>query len=80
MGVGPELLRRCLQTPYEYAFVERLLSGAATREQQDRLLLDYLAAACVAAQSRQPVPSLLPLSLVLMGQKPLPRSIALARA
>jgi transposase len=41
-------------------FVTRLLSVAATCRQQQRPLLDYLTAACTAAQLGQPSPSLLP--------------------
>jgi transposase len=42
------------------AFVTRLLSVAATCKQQHRSLLEYLTAVCMAAQRRQPIPSLLP--------------------
>jgi transposase len=41
-------------------FVARLLSVAATCRQQDRPLLEYLTAVCIAAQQGHPVPSLLP--------------------
>jgi transposase len=41
-------------------FVARLLSVAATCRQQQRSLLDYLTAACTAAQLGLPSPSLLP--------------------
>jgi transposase len=43
-------------------FVEWLLTGAATCNQQQRSLLDYLTAVCTAAQHGQPIPSLLPAS------------------
>ncbi len=41
-------------------FVARLLSVAATCQQQHRPLLDYLTAVCSAQQHGQPIPSLLP--------------------
>lgn len=41
-------------------FVERMLTVAATCRQQERSLLDYLTAVCVAAQTHHPIPSLLP--------------------
>jgi transposase len=41
-------------------FVARLLSVAATCEQQGRPVLAYLTAVCTAAQRGQPIPSLLP--------------------
>ncbi len=41
-------------------FVARLLSVAATCQQQRRSLLDYLTAVCSAQQHGQPIPSLLP--------------------
>ena len=41
-------------------FVSRLLSVAATCKPQQRSLLDYLTAVCAAAQSGQPLPTLLP--------------------
>jgi transposase len=40
--------------------VARLLSVAATCQQQDRSLLTYLTAVCTAAQLGHPIPSLLP--------------------
>ncbi len=42
------------------AFVARMLSVAATCQQQRRPLLAYLTAVCTAAQCGQPIPSLLP--------------------
>ncbi|MBI3974020.1 MAG: transposase [Chloroflexi bacterium] len=41
-------------------FVARLLTVTATCRQQGRSVLDYLTAVCTAAQSPQPLPSLLP--------------------
>jgi transposase len=41
-------------------FVARMLSVAATCQQQGRPLLAYLTAVCTAAQHGQPIPSLLP--------------------
>lgn len=41
------------------AFVARLLSTAATCQQQQRSLLDYLTAVCTAAQQGHPIPALL---------------------
>lgn len=41
-------------------FVARLLSVAATCQQQERSLLEYLTAVCRAAQQGHPIPSLLP--------------------
>ena len=41
-------------------FVARILSVAATCQQQQRPFLDYLTAVCSAQQYRQPIPSLLP--------------------
>ncbi len=41
-------------------FVARILSVAATCQQQQRSFLDYLTAACSAQQHGQPIPSLLP--------------------
>jgi transposase len=44
-------------------FAERLLTVVTTLRQQERDVLDYLTAACTAALSGQPAPSLLPTSL-----------------
>lgn len=44
-------------------FVERMLTVSATLKQQNRNVLDYLTAACIARLSNQPAPSLLPPSL-----------------
>jgi len=41
-------------------FVARLLSVAATCQQQQRSFLDYLTAVCSAQHHGQPIPSLLP--------------------
>lgn len=41
-------------------FVERMLTVTATCKQQGRSVLDYVTAACTAAQLSQPIPSLLP--------------------
>jgi transposase len=41
-------------------FVARMLSVAATCQQQQRPLLDYLTAVCFAQRAGQPIPSLLP--------------------
>ncbi len=41
-------------------FAERLLTVVTTLRQQDRDVLDYLIAACIAAQCGEPPPSLLP--------------------
>jgi transposase len=41
-------------------FVERMLTAVATCRLQDRNVLDYLTAACVAAVNDRPAPSLLP--------------------
>jgi transposase len=43
-------------------FVERILTAVTTLRQQRRDILDYLTAACAAAISKQPAPSLLPLT------------------
>jgi transposase len=43
-------------------FVERILTAVTTLRQQRRNVLDYLTAACAAAISKQPPPSLLPLT------------------
>jgi len=43
-------------------FVERILTAVTTLRQQRRDVLDYLTAACTAAISHNPAPSLLPLS------------------
>ncbi len=43
-------------------FVERLLTVTATCKQQGRSALDYLTAACTAAQFGQPPPSLVPVT------------------
>lgn len=48
-------------------FVERMLSVAATCKQQQRSLLEYLTAACTAAQGGHPIPSLLPAVLAAQG-------------
>ena len=48
------------QSPAGNTFVERLLSVAATCKQQERSLLDYVTAVCLAAQQGHPIPSLLP--------------------
>jgi transposase len=45
-------------------FVARLLSVAATCQQQHRSLLAYLADVCTAAQHGQPIPSLVPVTPV----------------
>lgn len=47
-------------------FVCRLLSVAATCQQQQRSLLDYLTAVCTAALRGDPIPSLLPQPATLM--------------
>jgi transposase len=41
-------------------FVERMLTVSATLKQQNRNVLDYLTAVCIACLSNQPAPSLLP--------------------
>lgn len=43
-------------------FVERILTAVTTLRQQHRDVLDYLTAACSAAISKEPAPSLLPLT------------------
>ncbi|MBI3974503.1 MAG: transposase, partial [Chloroflexi bacterium] len=43
-------------------FVARLLTVTATCKQQSRSALDYPTAVCTAAQSGQPIPSLLPVT------------------
>lgn len=43
-------------------FVERILTAVTTLRQQHRNVLEYLTAACAAAISQQPAPSLLPLT------------------
>ncbi|HLB76291.1 MAG: hypothetical protein AUG75_19885 [Cyanobacteria bacterium 13_1_20CM_4_61_6] len=50
------------QSPEGSRFAERLLSVVTTLRQQERDVLDYLTAACTAAQWGQPAPSLLPTS------------------
>lgn len=74
-GVEPtnNLAERCLrravlwrrrsfgtQSPDGSRFVERILTAVTTLRLQQRDVLDYLTAACAAAISRQPPPSLLP--------------------
>jgi transposase len=48
------------QSPTGNTFVERLLSVTATCKQQDRSVLEYVTAVCLAAQQGHPLPSLLP--------------------
>ncbi len=43
-------------------FVERIMTAAATCQQQDRNIFDYLTQACVARRHGRPAPSLLPSS------------------
>jgi transposase len=54
--------RRCFGTQSEAGsrFVERVLTAVTTLRQQGRDVLDYLTAACVAANSASTPPSLLP--------------------
>jgi transposase len=52
-------------------FVERLLSVAATCQQQDRSLFAYLTAVCTAAQAGQPIPALLPAPPTALPAAPL---------
>jgi transposase len=49
-------------------FAERILTTVATLRQQQRNVLDYVTAACVAALHHQLAPSLLPLAVPITGQ------------
>src|SRR3954463_4747156 len=51
-------------------FVTRVLSVAATCRQQDRSLLAYLTAVCIAAQAGHPIPSLLPTAPLALPAAP----------